>query len=170
MAFRTRALRIAIRMALGAQRTGIARLVLVSGAKTSVLRCCGGVLASLACPACQFIPVRSHATDPLLYIAGVSIMMLMALLASALPRPVPLGRPSSHSASIRIHGAARIALVKPLAFLLTLTFLLEAQYRHLECLLKNRKNISSCCKARWTAGSAHAAAGAGARSCYRQGD
>jgi Phage integrase family len=30
-----------------------------------------------------------------------------------------------------------------------LDILMEALYRHLECLLKNRKNASSCCKARW---------------------
>jgi hypothetical protein len=30
-----------------------------------------------------------------------------------------------------------------------LDILMEALYRHLECLLKNRKNESSYCKARW---------------------
>jgi putative ABC transport system permease protein len=77
---------IAIRMALGAQRTGIARLVLVSGAKLGLLGCSFGVLGSLAASRV----VRSFlfdvsATDPFVYIAAVLTMMLMALLASALP-------------------------------------------------------------------------------------
>jgi putative ABC transport system permease protein len=77
---------IAIRMALGAQRTGIARLVLFSGAKLALFGCGLGVLGSLAVS--RF--VRSFlfevsATDPVIYIAGVLVMMLMALLAAALP-------------------------------------------------------------------------------------
>jgi predicted permease len=77
---------IAIRMALGAQRSAIARLVLISGAKLAALGCGLGVLGSLAVSRL----VRSFlfevsATDPLIYTTGVLIMMLMALLASALP-------------------------------------------------------------------------------------
>ena len=77
---------IAIRMALGAKRTGIARLVLVLGAKLGLLGCGFGVLGSLAASRL----VRSFlfdvsATDPLVYIAAVLTMMLLALLASALP-------------------------------------------------------------------------------------
>ncbi|HXM21668.1 MAG TPA: ABC transporter permease [Terriglobales bacterium] len=77
---------IAIRMALGAQRIGIARLVLISGAKLALLGCGLGVLGSLAVShlASSFL-FEVSATDPLIYIAGVLIMMLMALLASALP-------------------------------------------------------------------------------------
>jgi len=77
---------IAIRMALGAQRTGIARLVLASGARLALLGCGLGVLGSLAVSRL----VRSFlfgvsATDPVIYASGVLIMLLMALLASALP-------------------------------------------------------------------------------------
>ena len=77
---------IAIRMALGAQRTGIARLVLISAARLALLGCGLGVLGSLAVSRL----VRSFLfevspTDPLIYIAGILTMMLMALLASALP-------------------------------------------------------------------------------------
>jgi putative ABC transport system permease protein len=77
---------IAIRMALGAQRTGIARLVLVSGAKLAVVGCGLGVLGSIALsrPIGAFL-FDVSATDPIIYMACVLIMMLMALLASALP-------------------------------------------------------------------------------------
>ncbi len=77
---------IAIRMALGAQRTGIARLVLISGAKMALLGCGFGVLGSLALSrlVSSFL-FEVSATDPLIYLASVLIMMLMALLASLLP-------------------------------------------------------------------------------------
>jgi predicted permease len=77
---------IAIRMALGAQRSGIARLVLSSGARLALLGCGLGVLGSLAVShiVSSFL-FDVSATDPIIYIAGVLIMMLMALLASALP-------------------------------------------------------------------------------------
>ena len=77
---------IAIRMALGAQRNGIARLVLVSGAKMALLGCVLGVLGSLALSRLiKSFLFDVSGTDPLIYAASVVIMMLMALLASALP-------------------------------------------------------------------------------------
>ena len=77
---------IAIRMALGAQRSGIARLVLVSGAKLALLGCGLGLIASVAVSrvVSSFL-FGVSATDPLVYIGAVVTMMLMALLASALP-------------------------------------------------------------------------------------
>jgi putative ABC transport system permease protein len=77
---------IAIRMALGAQRTGIARLVLISGVRMALLGCFLGVLGSLAASrlVSSFL-FGVSATDPVIYMAAVVIMMLMALLASALP-------------------------------------------------------------------------------------
>jgi putative ABC transport system permease protein len=77
---------IAIRMALGAQRSGIARLVLISGAKLGLFGCGLGVLGSLAVSrlVSSFL-FEVSPTDPLIYIGGVVIMMLLALLASALP-------------------------------------------------------------------------------------
>jgi predicted permease len=77
---------IAIRMALGAQRTGIARLVLISGATLALIGCGLGVLGSLAVSrlVSSFL-FEVSATNPLIYIACVLMMMLMALLASALP-------------------------------------------------------------------------------------
>lgn len=77
---------IAIRMALGAQREGIARLVVVAGAKLAVFGCVLGVLGSLA--ASRLVSAflfEVSATDPLIYAACVLIMVLMAVLASAIP-------------------------------------------------------------------------------------
>ena len=77
---------IAIRMALGSPRTGIARLVLISGAKLALLGCAIGILGSLAMSrvVSSFL-FEVSATDPIVYVASVLIMMFMALLASALP-------------------------------------------------------------------------------------
>ena len=77
---------IAIRMALGAQRANIARQVLFSGAKTALFGSALGVIGSLLLSRL----VRSFLfdvspTDPLIYVSSVLIMMLVALLASALP-------------------------------------------------------------------------------------
>ena len=77
---------IAIRVALGAQRGQIARLVLVSGAKLALLGCVLGVLSSLAASRLvRAFLFEVSPTDPWIYLAGVLVMMLMALLASALP-------------------------------------------------------------------------------------
>jgi putative ABC transport system permease protein len=77
---------IAIRMALGAQRRGIARLVLTSGAKLALLGCVLGVVGSLAASrlVTSFL-FEVSATDPLIYVTAVLIMISLALLASALP-------------------------------------------------------------------------------------
>jgi ABC-type antimicrobial peptide transport system permease subunit len=77
---------IAIRIALGSWRAGIAQLILISGAKLALLGCVLGVLGSLAMSrlVSSFL-FDVSATDPLIYMAGVVIMMLMALLASAVP-------------------------------------------------------------------------------------
>jgi putative ABC transport system permease protein len=77
---------IAIRLALGAPRAGITRLVVISGAKLALLGCGLGVLGSLAVSrlVSGFL-FDVSATDPLIYGAGVLVMMLMALLASAFP-------------------------------------------------------------------------------------
>jgi cell division protein FtsX len=77
---------IAIRVALGAQRTCIVQLVLASGAKLALLGCGLGVLGSLAASrlVSSFL-FDVSATDPLIYLAAVLLMMLLALLASALP-------------------------------------------------------------------------------------
>jgi putative ABC transport system permease protein len=77
---------IAIRMALGAQRIGIARLVLVSAAKLSLLGCGVGLLGSLAISRLvKSFLFNVSPTDPLVHLTAGLIMMLMALLASAVP-------------------------------------------------------------------------------------
>ena len=77
---------IAIRMALGAQRGGIARLVVTSGAKLALLGCVIGLVGSYAVSrlVASFLFGVSP-TDPLIYLAGALVMMGIALLASALP-------------------------------------------------------------------------------------
>jgi ABC-type antimicrobial peptide transport system permease subunit len=77
---------IAIRMALGAPRAGIARLVLVAGARLAIIGCGLGVIGSLAVSrlVSSFL-FGVSATDPIVYAAAALTMMLMALLASALP-------------------------------------------------------------------------------------
>jgi putative ABC transport system permease protein len=77
---------IAIRMALGAQRGGIARLVLMSGARLAVLGCGLGLLGSLAVSrlVSSFL-FGVSATDPLVYTAATLTMIAMAVLASVLP-------------------------------------------------------------------------------------
>jgi predicted permease len=77
---------IAIRMAVGAQRGGIAKLVLVLGAKLTLLGCAIGILGSLAVSRLVgSLLFDVSATDPLIYLVCVLIMMMMALLASTLP-------------------------------------------------------------------------------------
>jgi len=77
---------IAIRMTLGAQRAGIAKLVLLSGGKLALLGCGLGVVASLAVSrlVSSFL-FGVSATDPFVYSGAVLMMILMALLASAFP-------------------------------------------------------------------------------------
>jgi putative ABC transport system permease protein len=77
---------IAIRMALGAQRGRIARLVLISGVRLALLGCGLGAIGSLAVSriVSSFL-FEVSATDPLIYLAGVLMMLLIAILASALP-------------------------------------------------------------------------------------
>ena len=77
---------IAIRMALGAQRGRIVRMVLTSGAKMALIGCVIGVCGSLVVSrlVASFL-FDVSATDPLIYLAAVMAMILMTLVASALP-------------------------------------------------------------------------------------
>jgi putative ABC transport system permease protein len=81
-----RAQEIAIRMALGARRSGIARLVFISGAKLALLGCGFGLLGSLAISRLvRSFLFQVSATDPLVYASATLAMIGMTLLASALP-------------------------------------------------------------------------------------
>lgn len=77
---------MAIRMTLGAQRRDITKLVLNSGAKLALLGCAIGVAGSIAVSqvVSSFL-FQVSAIDPMIYGAGVVIMLVMALLASMLP-------------------------------------------------------------------------------------
>jgi putative ABC transport system permease protein len=77
---------IAIRMALGAQRANIARLVLISGVKMTLIGCGLGVLASFGVSRLiSSLLFEVSTTDPLIYAPSVLIMLLIALFASAVP-------------------------------------------------------------------------------------
>jgi len=77
---------IAVRMALGAQRGNIARLILRSGVKFALLGCGLGVLGALAMSRLLRSSLfEVSATDPLIYLTCVLIMTSMVLLASMLP-------------------------------------------------------------------------------------
>ncbi len=77
---------IAIRLALGAQRGNVARLVLMSGARLGLAGCVLGVVGSLATTrAVKGLLFATSATDPFILAAGVGIILLFVLLASALP-------------------------------------------------------------------------------------
>ena len=77
---------IAIRMALGAQRGNVARLVLASGTKLALAGCGLGVLGAVALSRLvSLFLFEVSATDARIYAMAVAIMLFMVLLASALP-------------------------------------------------------------------------------------
>jgi putative ABC transport system permease protein len=77
---------IAIRMALGAQRGRIAGLILSPAAKLALLGCTFGVLGSLGVSRIiTSLLFDVSATDPIIYLAGVLVMMTTAIMASVLP-------------------------------------------------------------------------------------
>jgi putative ABC transport system permease protein len=81
-----RAQEIAIRMALGAQRKGIVRLVLLAGVKMALWGCVFGLLGSYALSKLvgTFL-FDVSATDPAIYVGSALLMIVVALLGSALP-------------------------------------------------------------------------------------
>jgi putative ABC transport system permease protein len=77
---------IAIRMALGSQRSGIVQLVLTSAAKLALVGCALGVLGAFA--ASQLIRsflFQVSPTDPFIYTSAALIIFRMSLLACLLP-------------------------------------------------------------------------------------
>ncbi len=82
----TRTQEIAIRLALGAQRPNIARLVILSGVRLGLLGCALGLLGSFgAARVVKSFLFEVTATDPLIYAIGFISILLMVVLASALP-------------------------------------------------------------------------------------
>jgi putative ABC transport system permease protein len=82
----TRKQEVAIRIALGAQRSGVVQLVLTSAAKLTLVGCALGILGALA--ASHFIRsflFQVGPTDPFIYASAALIMFLMAILACVLP-------------------------------------------------------------------------------------
>jgi putative ABC transport system permease protein len=77
---------IAIRMALGSQRSGIARLVLLSGAKLAVAGCVIGLLGAIAASRLlgSFL-FEVSAFDPLTLGLAAILVLLLALVACLLP-------------------------------------------------------------------------------------
>ncbi len=77
---------IAIRMAVGAERATIARMILIDGVKLATLGCALGVVGSIALSEV----VRSFLfgvspLDPTLYALSAAVMTLLTMAASALP-------------------------------------------------------------------------------------
>jgi ABC-type antimicrobial peptide transport system permease subunit len=77
---------IAIRIAMGAQRTDIAALVFRTGFGLAALGCLlGASLSVIVVHLIRSFLFEVSATDPLIYIWSIAIMILMTLLASAIP-------------------------------------------------------------------------------------
>lgn len=77
---------MAIRVALGAPRANIVRLVLISGARLGAAGCVLGILGSWAAARLvQRFLFGVSATAPVTYAVGVAILFALVLLASALP-------------------------------------------------------------------------------------
>ncbi len=81
-----RAQEIAIRMALGAHRENIAKLVLGSGARLALVGCALGVLASIAAAhVIRSFLFDVSPIDPWILAASVLLMITIALFSSAMP-------------------------------------------------------------------------------------
>jgi predicted permease len=81
-----RAQEMAIRMALGSRRGEIVRLVLTSGAKLSFIGCAAGLIGALAVSRLLGAMLFSvSATDPLILTASIATMIVLSLVACAIP-------------------------------------------------------------------------------------
>ncbi len=77
---------MAIRMALGSQRSGIVRLVVTAGARLAVIGCAIGLAGAIAASyLLRSFLFGVSAFDPLVLILAAVFVLLLALLASLLP-------------------------------------------------------------------------------------
>jgi putative ABC transport system permease protein len=77
---------MAIRMALGSQRSGILRLILTSAAKLGAIGCAIGVLGALALSRLlRSFLFGVKGSDPAVLFLSVAALLLLALVASAIP-------------------------------------------------------------------------------------
>jgi putative ABC transport system permease protein len=77
---------MAIRMALGSRRGEIVRLVLVSGAKLAAIGCVAGLVGALAVSRLLGAMLFNvSATDPLILTASIATMIVLSLVACAIP-------------------------------------------------------------------------------------
>jgi ABC-type antimicrobial peptide transport system permease subunit len=82
----SRAQEMAIRMALGSQRSGIMRLVLMSGAKLAGIGCVIGLLGAVAASGLlRSLLFDVSPFDPLVLTLAAIAVLLLALTASAIP-------------------------------------------------------------------------------------
>jgi predicted permease len=81
-----RAQEMAIRMALGSRRSEIVRLVLTSGAKLALIGCAAGLVGALAVSKLlSSMLFNVSATDPLILTASIATMIVLSLVACAVP-------------------------------------------------------------------------------------
>lgn len=81
-----RAQEMAIRMALGSTRLQLVRLVLLSGARLALLGCAAGLLGSFTIARLlRSLLFNVSATDPLILAASIATVLLLSLLACAVP-------------------------------------------------------------------------------------
>lgn len=82
----SRAQEMALRMALGSQRSGIMRLILISGAKLAAVGCAIGLLAAMATSGLlRSLLFDVNPLDPLVLTLAAIAVLALALTASALP-------------------------------------------------------------------------------------
>jgi ABC-type lipoprotein release transport system permease subunit len=77
---------LAIRLALGSQRSGVMRLILASGAKLGVAGCLiGAVAAAFATRLLSSFLFQVDPLDPLVLVLATIFILLLALAASIIP-------------------------------------------------------------------------------------
>ncbi|HZQ93890.1 MAG TPA: FtsX-like permease family protein, partial [Candidatus Sulfotelmatobacter sp.] len=77
---------IAIRLALGSQRRGVIRLVLVSGSRLALAGCfIGAILAVFATRLLRSMLFQVDPLDPTVIVLATAFILLLALAASIIP-------------------------------------------------------------------------------------